>query len=1074
MNSTELRKLLGRLLRVPVFALTGLALILAVGIWRLSDSARWVDHTDRVIAATNQLNTLMLDEQTGMRGFLLAHDPAFLQPWTDAQAAIGPQFDTLLGLVTDNPIQTARVHALQEDHARWQALAARRIANPEPETTYVDAIQGKAGMDAMRQELNTFRTEEEKLRDQRYRINRSLLHLLWGITGVFSLLTGLVIAFWTRNGLRTVVGVYRQQLDDADSRQRWLNTILTGIGDAVVACDSSSHVVFLNDVARQLTGWPGDTAIGHHLDEVFRIVNEETRETVESPAAKVSRLGAIVGLANHTILLAKDGSEVHIDDSGAPLFDASGKIPGIVLFFRDIRGRRETERSLAENRERLDDALATARMVAFSIDCVTFVKTESSNAADIFGRPLPSFSELESIVHPEDRPLFQEEFHRAFNSAARLDAEFRVIKPDGAIAWIHSVGKVVGHNLIGLNQDITERKLAEQAIRRSEALARQLADSMPQIVWTATPDGSVDYYNKQWYSFTGFTEGDGGDHTWIPILHPDDVQPCLDSWHESIRTGKRQEIELRFWDRSSGNWCWFLARSVPIRDEQNRVIRWVGTSTDINRVKQAEAALEEVQERIRVTLKNAPIVLYTCGTDLRYTWFHRAHPDFPLETILGRRDDDLFDPASAHSLMSFKQAVLDSETGARKEIHVTKGEWSQTFDVTAEPLRDTAGKVIGLTVAALDVTTRAQAERERERLLAELRERAQLVAVAQTATNAGFWQYWPKSGKATLTSGAARLFHLDSAGSLSAQQVLDRIHPDDREHVARALADGVTSGTYFSEFRVPASDGSVRWISGRATTLPDKNGELHMVGVNMDITTQKQLETSLLKSEKLALVGRLAATISHEINNPLEAVTNLLYLMESNETTAVEMREYARLAQAELARVSHVVTHTLRFHRQSASPTHENIALLVDSALALYTGRIAGAEIAIKRQFSPTRPIICFAGELRQVFANLIGNAADASTRFGIIHLRVREGTNPRTGAPGIYIHIADTGRGMSAATIGRLFEPFFTTKGDNGTGLGLWISHEIVAKHGGAIRVRSSVRGPQTGTVFRAFLFEV
>ena len=1071
MNPKDLRQLLGRLLRVPVFALTVLALVLAAGIWRLSDSASWVDHTDRVIAATNQLHTLMLDEQTGMRGFLLTHDPAFLQPWNNAQSLIGPQFDTLLGLVSDNHMQTARIHALQEDHARWQAQSARRIAETPLENDYVDAIQSKAAMDAMRQELNTFRTEEERLRDQRYRLNRSLLHLLWVVTGVLSLITGLVIASWTRKGFRTVAGVYQQQLDDADRRQRWLNTILTGIGDAVIACDADSCVVFLNDVARQLTGWHGDTAIGHHLDEVFRIVNEETRETVESPAAKVIRLGSIVGLANHTILLGKDGTEIHIDDSGAPLLDPQGKITGIVLVFRDISERRAAEKTLAENRERLDNALAAARMVGFNIDCVTLAKTESANAAAIFGRPLPSFHELESIVHPEDLALFQEEFHSAFQASTPIDTEFRIIKPDGSIAWIHSIGKVVGQTLIGLNQDITERKLAEQAIRRSEALATQLADSMPQIVWTATPDGQVDYYNKQWYTFTGYTESDQGDHTWIPILHPDDVQPCLDSWQDSIRTGKRQEIELRYWDRTSANWRWFLARSVPTRDEQNRIIRWVGTSTDINRLKQAESAFEEIQERIRVTLKNAPIFLYTCGTDLRYNWFHRAHPDFPLETILGRRDDELFDAASAHELMSFKQGVLDSGVGARSEIRVTRGDWSQTFDATAEPLRDPAGKIVGLTIAALDVTTRAEAERERERLLAELREREQLVAVAQTATNAGFWQYWPKSGEATLTAGAARLFHLEASSRFPAQRVLERIHPDDRERVSRDLADGIASGSYLSEFRVVDDDGNVRWISGRATTLPDKNGELHMVGVNMDITTQKQLETSLLKSEKLALVGRLAATISHEINNPLEAVTNLLYLMESNETTVDEMREYARLAQAELARVSHVVTHTLRFHRQSASPTHENIAMLVDSALALYTGRIAGAEITIKRDFSPTRPINCFAGELRQLFANLIGNAADASNRFGVIHLRIREGSDPATGAPGIYIHIADTGRGMAPETITRLFEPFFTTKGDNGTGLGLWISQEIVAKHGGTIRVRSSMRPPKTGTVFSIFL---
>ncbi|MES2390937.1 MAG: PAS domain-containing protein [Acidobacteriota bacterium] len=250
------------------------------------------------------------------------------------------------------------------------------------------------------------------------------------------------------------------------------------------------------------------------------------------------------------------------------------------------------------------------------------------------------------------------------------------------------------------------------------------------------------------------------------------------------------------------------------------------------------------------------------------------------------------------------------------------------------------------------------------------------------------------------------------------------------------------------------------------------DGEVESVaGTTRDITERQRSEEAVRRSEKLATAGRLASSIAHEINNPLEAVTNLLYLIDSDATLKPETRRFLDTARAELTRVSHITTQTLRFYRQSSKPTEELIESVLDSVVALYERRIRDAGVTLERDSAATEPTLVLAGELRQVVANLIGNALDASVSGGRILLRDRIATDWKTGRTGVRVTVADTGHGMSPATMQRLFEPFFTTKNDTGTGLGLWVSKEIVAKQSGQLRVRSSTVEPHRGTVFSLFV---
>ena len=242
--------------------------------------------------------------------------------------------------------------------------------------------------------------------------------------------------------------------------------------------------------------------------------------------------------------------------------------------------------------------------------------------------------------------------------------------------------------------------------------------------------------------------------------------------------------------------------------------------------------------------------------------------------------------------------------------------------------------------------------------------------------------------------------------------------------------------------------------------------------VIVDATDRKLSEELLRRTEKLAATGQLAASIAHEINNPLEAVINLLYLLDQ-QPLDVESRHYANMAQQEIARVSQITQQTLRFYRQSSNPSLISPGDLLDSVLGLHQGRLNATNVKVLRRYRDSVELRALSGEIRQLFANLVGNALDAMPKGGRLFLDVgasRGWKEPEV--RGVRVVVADTGCGMTEAVLQRIFEPFFTTKEVTGTGLGLWISSEIIAKHQGTVRVRSrpANNGEGGGTVFMLF----
>jgi PAS domain S-box-containing protein len=365
------RSLLRRSFIVPVATLALIALTLGIAVRRLQTSARLVDHTDQVIAHANLLNRLIIDQETGIRGYAAYKSPIFLDPYTKAKPAIEREFNVLHGLVSDNSDQIEALTKLRSSYGDWLIAAELEIHGARDTST---AEQRKQMMDEIRRQLDSFSSTEMSLRGSR--------DATLGRAGRYSFLIGfaaigagaLLIGLYTVSNLKRLTYAYDRQLDEvkkqraeAIENEAWLRTTLKSIGDAVIACDADGRVVFMNLVGERLTGWLSVEAKGKALHEVFRIVNETSRAVVESPVEKVRRLGIVVGLANHTILIRRDGKEFNIDDSGAPIVNERGEVVGIVLIFRDITERHQAEAALVRA-ERLASAGRLSAAIAHEVN----------------------------------------------------------------------------------------------------------------------------------------------------------------------------------------------------------------------------------------------------------------------------------------------------------------------------------------------------------------------------------------------------------------------------------------------------------------------------------------------------------------------------------------------------------------------------------------------------------------------------------------------------------------------------------------------------------------------------------
>jgi PAS domain S-box-containing protein len=376
--------------------------------------------------------------------------------------------------------------------------------------------------------------------------------------------------------------------------------------------------------------------------------------------------------------------------------------------------------------------------------------------------------------------------------------------------------------------------------------------------------------------------------------------------------------------------------------------------------------------------------------------------------------------------------------------------------LTISPVRDSTGKVIGASKIARDISTRKQIE--------ELQ--ARLAAIVESSDDAivskdlnGIIQSW--------NAAACRMFGY-TAEEIVGQSIL-RLIPEDLHPEETFILAKLRSRQRIDHYETVRlrKNGERFDVSVTISPLIDHSG--NVIGaskVAREISDRKRLERQLLQSEKLAVTGRMAATIAHEINNPLASVLNLIYLARTS-TSLNNAHSYMKTAEAELGRVSHIARQTLGYYRESGDPVTVLLPELIEEVISVYQGKLSAVGITVDCRFEAHSPITASKGELIQVLSNLIANSIDAMPRGGVLQIEVKRAVEPA----GVDITIRDHGTGISQENLNRVFEPFFTTKGNLGTGIGLWVVKQIIERHGGRITLTSNTDSDSSGTTILIFL---
>jgi PAS domain S-box-containing protein len=504
----------------------------------------------------------------------------------------------------------------------------------------------------------------------------------------------------------------RKKAEEELRRQReWLQVTLSSIGDAVIASDTEGRVRFLNPVAETLTGWQSEEALNQPITRVFQIINEKTHQPAEDLVARVLNEKRVVALANDTALVTKDGREVPIEDSAAPILDSTGNIIGAVLVFHDVTEKRGAQVALREAHGR---ATWLARFPEENPSPVLRASAEGSalycNPASVdmrgwaceVGQPLPhSLLPLVGQAMAEKRDVEQD-----VELGERLYSVSVTPFPEEGYANVYG-------------RDITERKLIEQALRESEKRHRSYIELTEQLGWSTNADGEVAEDIPSWRKFTGQSEEEVKGWGWSKSLHPDDLEHTARVWRNAVATKNKYEVEYRI-RRYDGVYRHFLARGVPVFKDDGNILEWVGICIDITERKRTEAALRESEQRLNRAQEIAHVGSWELDlVDNRLTWSDEVYRIFGLqpqefgatyEAFLEAVHPD--DRAAVDA--AYSGSVREGRDAYEVEHRVVRKSTSEIRLVheRCEHIRDASGQIIRSIGMVQDVTERNQMEEQ--------------------------------------------------------------------------------------------------------------------------------------------------------------------------------------------------------------------------------------------------------------------------------------------------------------------------------------------------------------------------
>jgi len=612
---------------------------------------------------------------------------------------------------------------------------------------------------------------------------------------------------------------------------------------------------------------------------------------------------------------------------------------------------------------------------------------------------------------------------------------------------------------------------AELAISQAEQRFREVFEQSPAGVARVGLDGTWLEINDRFREMLGYTSEELAQMRPWELIHPEDLKRNLEE-RQKLISGEAQQVSLETrYLRKDGSIIWVARTASLVRDAAGAPQYFVSVGQDITDRKRSEKRLRESTELSTEAMTASRIAIFRWDLHTgKWEWDRtqsvvRLVPDEALRTLDGILSAVV--PEDRREL--FERLSRSAKDGV---------DFDHEFRATFPPdgavawlygrgsiIRDQSGQPAYLTGAVVNMT-------EYRMLRRELQERQELLLLAESAGGVHPWAVDAiASRKIWWTPGNYRLFgREESLGPPTRDEFVELVHPDDQEkirEVYRLLQRIGGDDSFRIEFRIAPKSG-IRWILSRGKVQRDPVGwPIRLVGVNLDVTERRQAGEALRRLEKLSVLERLATSIAHEINNPLMALSNELFLITHSKTLK-EAHKYARLAQEEITRITHYSRRILRFRRKSGPHHPQKVSEIVGALLNMLKHRHPNVKVIT--DFRENGQLESSRDDLEQLFSIILMNAFDAVATGGTVKVRIveRAGVN---GEPGLRVLVGDTGKGMNAEVKAHLFEPFFSTKPMTGLGLGLWIASRIVEDLEGRIRIRSRDAPANHGTVVSIFL---
>jgi PAS domain S-box-containing protein len=648
------------------------------------------------------------------------------------------------------------------------------------------------------------------------------------------------------------------------------------------------------------------------------------------------------------------------------------------------------------------------------------------------------------------------------------------------------------------------RRIVDEPLREGEERWRRLVEALPQLVWSATPDGACDYFSAQWTRYTGVAESELLGWRWMDVLHPDDLHNTRHVWTDSVAGRRAYDVEYRV-RRHDGVYRWFKTRGVPINDSKGSIVYWFGSCTDITDAKRAEEALRESEQRWRSLTEALPQLVWSATPDGACDYFSAQwtqHTGVAESELLGWRWMNVLHP---DDLDSTRQVWMDSVEGRRAydvEYRVRRHDgvyrWFKTRGV---PIRDNGGNIVKWFGSCTDITDGKQTEealRHREQELqkarselekkvaertAELHRTETYLAEAQRLTRMGSWALNVASREFVhLSDQYYQIFGFDpERGIPSLQTIRQRVDPEDRATADASLEKAILEGNDFElNYRIVLPDGIVKFIHSVAHPVFNASSgtPVEFVGTAMDVSERKQAEENLRESDRryrqaqaelahvtrVTTLGELTASIVHEVNQPLAAIAmNGEACLRFLGREAPDLNE-VHGALTDMISHSHRAAEVIRRIRALCQKADSkkaplNINEVIDEVLYLIQREVIDHGVAMRRELSlEIAPVLGDRVALQQVIINLMVNGMEAMSSVADRKrdLLIRSQQH----ADGVLVAVQDSGVGIAPDNVDRLFNSFYTTK-PNGMGMGLSICRSIIEAHGGKLwAVSNSGRG--------------